>query len=33
MLEVKIESPTATSQNNMLVAYDTTADSSLVRVR
>jgi hypothetical protein len=33
MLEVKIESPTATSQNNMLVAYDTTTDSSLVRVR
>jgi hypothetical protein len=33
MLEVKIESPTATSQNNMLVAYDTTADSSFVRVR
>jgi hypothetical protein len=33
MLEVKIESPTATSQNNMLVAYDTTADSSVVRVR
>jgi hypothetical protein len=33
VLEVKIESPTATSQNNMLVAYDTTADSSLVRVR
>jgi len=33
MLEVKLESPTATSQNNMLVAYDTTTDSSLVRVR
>ena len=33
MLEVKVESPTATSQNNMLVAYDTTADSSVVRVR
>jgi hypothetical protein len=33
MLEVKIESPTATSNNNMLVAYDTTTDSSLVRVR
>jgi len=33
MLEVKLESPTATSQNNMLVAYDTTADTSLVRVR
>jgi hypothetical protein len=33
ILEVKIESPRATSQNNMLVAYDTTADSSVVRVR
>jgi len=33
MLEVKLESPTSTSQNNMLVAYDTTTDSSLVRVR
>ena len=33
VLEVKVESPTATSQNNMLVAYDTTADSSFVRVR
>ena len=33
MLEVKIESPRATSKNNMLVAYDTTADSSVVRVR
>jgi hypothetical protein len=33
MLEVKIESPTATSKNNMLVAYDTTTDSSVVRVR
>jgi hypothetical protein len=33
MLEVKIESPTATSQNNMLVAYDTTTDTSVVRVR
>jgi hypothetical protein len=33
MLELKIESPTATSQNKMLVAYDTTTDSSLVRVR
>jgi hypothetical protein len=33
VLEVKIESPRATSQNNMLVAYDTTADSSVVRVR
>jgi hypothetical protein len=32
-LEAKIESPRATSQNNMLVAYDTTADSSVVRVR
>jgi hypothetical protein len=33
MLEMKLESPSATSQNNMLVAYDTTTDSSLVRVR
>ena len=33
MLEVKLESPRATSQNNMLVAYDTTADSSFVSVR
>jgi hypothetical protein len=33
MLEVKLESPTATSPNNMLVAYDTTADSSFVKVR
>lgn len=33
MLEVKLESPSATSQNTMLVAYDTTADSSYVRVR
>jgi hypothetical protein len=33
MLELKIEAPSATSQNNMLVAYDTTTDSSLVRVR
>jgi hypothetical protein len=33
MLEVKIESPRATSQNNMLVAYDTTAYPSFVRVR
>jgi hypothetical protein len=33
MLEVKIESPTATSQNNMLVDYDTTTHPSLLRVR
>jgi hypothetical protein len=33
MLEVKIESPRATSQNNMLVAYDTTVYPSFVRVR
>jgi hypothetical protein len=32
-LEVKLESPTATSQNNMLVAYDTTTYPSYVRVR
>jgi hypothetical protein len=33
MLELKVESPTAISQSDMLVAYDTTTDSSLVRVR
>jgi hypothetical protein len=33
MVEVKIESPTATSQNNMLVAYDTTAYPSVARLR
>lgn len=33
MVELKIESPTATSQSNMLVAYDTTTYSSLMRVR
>ncbi|HEX7491478.1 MAG TPA: hypothetical protein VF337_07220 [Candidatus Limnocylindrales bacterium] len=33
MLELKIESPSATSNNNMLVAYDTTTYSSLMRVR
>ena len=32
-LEVKLESPTATSQNNMLVAYDTTVYPSKVLVR
>lgn len=32
-LEVKLESPRATSQNNMLVAYDTTAYPSILRVR
>jgi hypothetical protein len=32
-LEVKLESSTVTSQNNMLVAYDTTAYPSFVRVR
>jgi hypothetical protein len=32
-LEVKIESPTATSQYDMLVAYDTTTYSSALRVR
>jgi hypothetical protein len=32
-LELKLESPTATSQNNMLVAYDTTTYSSFLRVR
>lgn len=32
-LEVKLESPTATSQNNMLVAYDTTTYPSVLRVR
>ena len=33
MLEVKIESPTATSQNNMLVAYDTQTYPSVARLR
>ena len=33
MVEVKIESPTATSQNNMLIAYDTTAYPSVARLR
>jgi hypothetical protein len=33
MLEVKIEVPQATSQNNMVVAYDTTTYPSLVRLR
>ncbi|MFI5258471.1 MAG: SipW-dependent-type signal peptide-containing protein [Candidatus Limnocylindrales bacterium] len=32
-LEVKLESPTAISQNNMLVAYDTTTYPSVLRVR
>jgi hypothetical protein len=33
MLELKIEPPPITPQNNVLVAYDTMAYSSLVRVR
>jgi hypothetical protein len=32
-LELKLESPQATSQNNMLVAYDTTTYPSVLRVR
>jgi hypothetical protein len=32
-LELKLESPTATSQNDMMVAYDTTTRPSAVRLR
>jgi len=33
MLEVKIEAPTATAQNNMVVAYDTQTYPSVARLR
>jgi len=33
MLEVKIEAPQATAQNNMVVAYDTTTYPAVVRLR
>ena len=33
MVEVKVDSPTATSQNNIPVAYDTTTYRSVARLR